>query len=177
MSKKQTPHKYYFLLICGVMCLLIMAVYKFKLAYTIDMMHQLTEAEVTSQRSLDSHQRLAELKMRAGDVHMKNEEKISHEALPQLFLQKMNAFTQNNSVELTGLSEVSITPYGSYDVLSLSAVLNGGYMDIIRTLKEFEDHGEPMRLASVKFQSTMNRQTKRKQLNAYLHVQYLSQHN
>ena len=63
--------------------------------------------------------------------------------------------------------------YDGYEIVSFSVELTGGYAEVLRTLRSFEQNTDGMRLASVRFESQLNRQLRKKRLKTFLHVQHL----
>lgn len=166
-------HRNYFVLISGLLLVVCIAVYKFKITYTLDTWSALQESETLAATTNDSRGKLEWLKAELDGIGQQSQDRRNKEELQQILFQQLNAIGQKNQIGITGITDAEISRFENYEVTAFSVELSGNYGNIVKVLQEFEGNNEGMRLASVVYQSYMNRQTKQKQLKATIHVQHL----
>lgn len=173
MKLNKATHKNYFLIILMMAILLVVAFYKFKIVYTLDLISETRAAEERAITSINSAEKLAVLKSNLMSFEDRVDDKRNKEELQQDLLDFFTRIGQRSKLEVTGISEASVSILENYQITSFSIELSGVYSEIVRGLNDFEKNMNGMRLASVKFQSFDNRQLKQKQLKAFLYVQHL----
>jgi hypothetical protein len=173
MKSQKHIHRNYFFLLSAVMCLLILAMFKFKISYTMSVKEDLNATLQQVIEARGAREKLDNLKAMTG-VTTNERKKMSQEELQQHLLDGLTTLGLQNHVGVTGISGGEESGSNGYAITSFDVTLHGDYVNIIRLIQKFENENTQVRLASVRFASRMNRQTKRRELNAYLHIQQLS---
>lgn len=173
MTSKKHIHRNYLILLSAVMCLIILAMFKYKVSYTLSIREELIAAQQQAIEAKGAREKLDNLKAMTG-VKTNDHKKMSQEELQQHLLDGLTTLGLQNNVGVTGISGGEESGSNGYAITSFDVTLHGDYVNIIRLIQKFENENTQVRLASVRFASRMNRQTKRRELNAYLHIQQLS---
>jgi Tfp pilus assembly protein PilO len=173
MRKAGTRNRNYFLFTIGMIVVVSIAMYNCKLAHTVQLLDNYRDASTTLFSSVESKRKLGDLKAKLGDMKDRKNTSVTKEQMQQALLDDLTALCQGKKATVIGISEAALARHGTYEVLSFSVELTGAYHDMVRMLNNFEGGAHGMRLASARFESHMNRQSKKKQLNAYLHVQHI----
>jgi hypothetical protein len=170
---KWGTHKTYWMLVMAMSFLLLLAFYKFKMSSTIDMVNNYCESEARLVQSLDADERLNALKQTLGNPTSKSTEQRTKEILQQELLEVITTVGMHYNVNVLGITNPRIKKVEHFEITGFVVDLTGGFQDIVKTLSAIETNDLGMRLSSVEFKAWMNRDTKKKQLNAQIYVQHM----
>lgn len=174
MKSRSLQNKNYFFLVLALLILLVLSIYKYKITYTIALYSEMNQLKAQSVTLANSTERLESLKKMAGGLVPLDSGSIAPAELQQSLLASLTSIAQECSVSVVGISAGHSSGTASYRVTGYDVILNGGYTNIVHVIDLFSNNNKSFRIASVRFNSFLNRINKRNELKAALHIQYIT---